>query len=198
MKTTKKLAGASSLAALAYVMGLAPASIPFPLLPFLRFDLAEIPDVMSYLLLGWKYGLVTAFAHWYGLVMTAQGIFAPPPIPQLMKLTAVMATFLGIYLGGRIAGKLGRGMVILPTAAAILTRAGVMAPITFMLYYVLFPSVYLPFGKRMLSAAGFVVESDFAAASLITGLTAVFNAIASAYLIPLCFNLLRVIKPIKP
>ncbi len=194
MQVTKKLAGASSLAALAYVMGLAPASIPFPLLPFLRFDLAEIPDVISYLLFGWKYGLVTALAHWYGLVMTAQGLFAPPPIPQLMKLTAVLATFLGIYLGGRIVRKLGRGAVTIHTVAAIMTRAGVMAPITFTLYYVLFPSIYLPFGKKMLSAAGFIVESDFAAALLITGLTAVFNAIASAYLVPLCFSLVKMLR----
>jgi hypothetical protein len=42
---------------------------------------------------------VTALAHWYALVATATGVFAPPPIPQLMKLTAVLAMFLGVHIG---------------------------------------------------------------------------------------------------
>ncbi|MEM4281899.1 MAG: hypothetical protein QW470_03540 [Candidatus Caldarchaeum sp.] len=194
MKSSRKLAGASSLAALAYVMGLAPASIPFPLLPFLRFDLAEIPDVLSFLIFGWKYGVVTALAHWYALVLTATGAFAPPPIPQLMKLTAVLAMFLGIWLGLKALRKFGRGGVLLPTAAAVLTRAGIMAPITFALYYLLFPSVYLPFGRRALTAAGYVVDSDLTVALLVTGLTALFNAIASAFLIPLCFSIVKALR----
>ncbi|MCS7137679.1 MAG: hypothetical protein NZ941_04835 [Candidatus Caldarchaeum sp.] len=194
MNRLQKLAGASAFAALAYAMGLAPASVPFPLLPFLRFDLAEIPDLMSFILFGWKYGLLTAFAHWYALVMTAQGVFAPPPIPQLMKFTAVSAMFLGVYVGLRLAKRLKRGGVVLTTLTAVLARAGVMAPITFALYYWWFPSIYLPFGKRALTAAGFAVESDLAAATLITAFTAVFNAISALYLVPLCFSIAKALK----
>ncbi|MEM0443926.1 MAG: hypothetical protein QXJ73_07195 [Candidatus Caldarchaeum sp.] len=194
MNRVKKIAGASSFAALAYVMGLAPASIPFPLLPFLRFDLAEIPDLLSFIIFGWKYGLMTAFAHWYGLLVTAQGVFAPPPVPQLMKLTAVLATFLGVYLGTRISKRFGKAQTASATAMAVLTRAGVMAPITFAVYYLLFPTIYLPFGKRVLSTAGYVVDSDLAVATLITGFTAAFNALAALYLVPLCFSIAKALK----
>ncbi len=194
MNSRQKLALAASFAALAYVMGLAPASVPFPLLPFLRFDFAEIPDMLSFLLLGWKYGLVTALAHWYALVITATGVFAPPPIPQLMKLTAVLAMFLGVHAGLWAARRLGRGKVVLSTVGGVLMRAGVMAPVTFALYYMLFPQIYLPFGKRALSAVGFVAETDLAVALLITGLTALFNAISAAYLIPLSHGLVKTLQ----
>ena len=194
MNRVQRLAVAASLAALAYALGLLPASFPFPLLPFLRFDLAEIPDIFSFLLLGWKFGLVTALAHWYALVATATGVFAPPPIPQLLKLTAVLAMFLGVYVGVRVSEKVGRGRLLLPTIGGILARAGVMAPVTFALYYFLFPNIYLPFGKRALTAAGFVANTDLAVATLITGLTALFNAISAAYLVPLGFNLVKAVR----
>lgn len=163
-------------------------------MPFLRFDLAEIPDMLSFLLLGWRYGLVTALAHWYALVITATGVFAPPPIPQLMKLTAVLSMFLGVYAGLWAARRLGRGKVVLSTVGGALMRAGVMAPVTFALYYLLFPQIYLPFGKRALSAVGFVAETDLAVALLITGLTALFNAISAAYLIPLSHGLVKTLQ----
>lgn len=182
------------MAALAYVMGLAPASIPFPLLPFLRFDLAEIPDTVSFLLFGWKFGVITALAHWYGLVVTATGVFSPPPIPQLMKLTAVLSMFLGIYVGLKVADRIGRGRVVLSTVGGIAVRAGVMAPVTFALYYVLFPNIYLAFGKRTLTNLGYVVETDLAVALIITGLTALFNAISAAYLVPLSHSIVKAVR----
>ena len=194
MKELQRLAVASSLAALAYALGLLPASFPFPLLPFLRFDLAEIPDIFSFLLLGWKYGLVTALAHWYALVATATGVFAPPPIPQLMKLTAVLAMFLGVHVGLKLSEKLGRNKLLLSTVGGVIARAGVMAPVTFALYYLLFPNIYIPFGKRALTAVGFAADTDLMVATLITGLTALFNAISAAYLVPLGFNLVKAVK----
>jgi riboflavin transporter FmnP len=194
MNRLQKLAVAASLAALAYALGLLPASFPFPLLPFLRFDLAEIPDIFSFLLLGWKFGLMTALAHWYALVVTATGVFAPPPIPQLMKLTAVLAMFLGVHVGLKVSEKVQRGRLLLPTVGGIIARAGVMAPVTFALYYFLFPRIYIPFGKRTLTAVGFAADTDLIVATLITGLTALFNAISSAYLVPLGFQLVKAVK----
>jgi len=194
MNRVQKLSVAASLAALSYALGLLPASFPFPLLPFLRFDLAEIPDIFSFLLLGWKYGLVTALAHWYALVATASGVFAPPPIPQLLKLTAVLSMFLGVYLGLKISKSIGRGRLLASTVGGILARAGVMAPVTFTLYYFLFPNIYIPFGRRALTAAGFAADTDMIVATLITGLTALFNAISAAYLVPLGFYLVKAVK----
>ncbi|MEM4416565.1 MAG: hypothetical protein QXD32_00735 [Nitrososphaerota archaeon] len=188
MKRNQKIAGAASLAALAYVLGLAPASIPFPLLPFLRFDLAEVPDVLAFLIFGWKYGIVTALAHWYALVITAQSGFAPPPIPQLMKLAAVLSMMLGVYAGLKVSRKLGMGRLLVTTGFAMAARAIVMTPITFVLYYFLLPSVYLPFGRRVLSAAGYFAETDIAVALTISGLTAVFNMLSSAIIVPASFS----------
>ncbi|MEM4573780.1 MAG: hypothetical protein QXF45_04500 [Candidatus Caldarchaeum sp.] len=194
MSARQRLTGAISLAALAYVMGIAPLSFPFPLLPFLRFDLAEIPDIVSFLLFGWKYGVITALAHWYALVITATGVFAPPPIPQLMKLTAVLSMFLGVYVGLKVAEKIGRGKVVLSTLGGIAVRAGVMAPITFALYYLLFPSIYLAFGKRTLTNLGYVFGTDLDVALIITGLTALFNAISAAYLVPVGHSVVKALR----
>jgi len=56
------IAGVASLGGAAIAAGIARLSTPFPLLPFLRFDAAEIFDVLSFLLFGPVGGVVTSVA----------------------------------------------------------------------------------------------------------------------------------------
>ncbi len=153
----------------AIAAGIARLSTPFPLLPFLRFDAAEIFDVLSFFLFGPLGGVVTSLAHWYGLVLNGGALV--PGVSETMKLIAVLSTLLGLYLGIR----LSRGSIWWGLVGAVASRTLVMALVTFLLYYVLLPNVYLPFGSRALQRIGITVEGELTLAMLMTTLNGVFN-----------------------
>ncbi|MCS7145452.1 MAG: hypothetical protein RMJ28_02990 [Nitrososphaerota archaeon] len=166
---TKWVAGVAVLAALAYALSLMKLHIRYPLLPFLSFDISEIPDVLAYLLFGFSGGLVAAFAHWIALNFGT-------PFHQLvgptMKLLAVLTTIIGLEVASRIRG----GLLILNSVSlAVLMRTSIMAAATFLLYYYLFPNVYLPFSRRVLGGIGISVESDLTLAAVMVVFTSIFN-----------------------
>ncbi|MCS6788166.1 MAG: hypothetical protein NZ733_02605 [Aigarchaeota archaeon] len=163
------IAGVAALGGAAIAAGIARLSTPFPLLPFLRFDAAEIFDVLSMLIFGPIGGVVTTLAHWYGLILNG-GAFVPG-VGETMKLTAVLSMLLGLFLGVR----LSKGSIWWGIVGAIASRTLVMALVTFLLYYVLLPGVYLPFGARALQRVGITVQGELTLALLMTVLNAVFN-----------------------
>jgi len=164
-------AGVASLGGAAIAAGIARLSTPFPLLPFLRFDAAEIFDVLSFLIFGPIGGLVTSLAHWYGLIVNGGALV--PGVGETMKLIAVLSTLLGLFLGIR----LSRGSIWWGLVGAVASRTLVMSLVTFLLYYVLLPNVYLPFGSRALQRVGISVQGELTLALLMTTLNGVFNAI---------------------
>jgi len=103
---TSSMAGAAVFGALAGVMTVA-IQIPYPVpgLQFLRFDAAEIVDSLAFLAFGPVVGLLTAVVHWLVLnfLPTTFPIFGP-----LLKLFAVVSTFLGMLIGHRVFLQLGR------------------------------------------------------------------------------------------
>ncbi|MDW8041889.1 MAG: hypothetical protein RMJ75_03675 [Nitrososphaerota archaeon] len=165
------IAGVAALGGAAIAAGVARLSTPFPLLPFLRFDGAEIFDVLSMTLFGPMGGVVTSLAHWYGLVLNGGSLV--PGVGETMKLLAVLSTLLGLYAGIR----LGRGSIWWGLIGALASRTLIMALATFVLYYVLLPGVYLPFGSRALQRVGITVQGELTLALLMTVLNAVFNLI---------------------
>ncbi|GBC70445.1 hypothetical protein HRbin02_00212 [Candidatus Calditenuaceae archaeon HR02] len=168
---TKWIAGVAVLAALAYALSLMKLHLRYPLLPFLSFDISEIPDVLAYFMFGLSGGLVAAVAHWVALNFGT-------PFHQLvgptMKLLAVLSTMLGLEAASRIKGG---SMVLNSVALALLSRTAIMAGATFILYYYLFPGVYLPFSRKVLSGIGIAVESDLTLATVMVAFTSIFNII---------------------
>src|SRR2546428_4095514 len=98
---TISLAGAATFGALAYLVGvIVPAAIqpPFPILPYLKFDPAEIMDVSSLLIFGPIVGIVTATIHF--LILTATSPDGNPFGPSL-KYLGVLSTYGGIIAASR-------------------------------------------------------------------------------------------------
>ncbi len=157
------------MAALAYALSLMRLHIRFPLLPFLSFDFSEIPDILAYLLFGLSGGLVAAIAHWIALNFGT-------PFHQLvgptMKLLAVLTTIAGLEIASRIKGG---STALNGVSLSLLLRTVIMAAATFILYYYLFPSVYLPFSRKVLGGIGISVESDLTLATVMVAFTSIFN-----------------------
>jgi riboflavin transporter FmnP len=163
------LAGVAVLAAIAYALSLLRLRFSFPLLPFLSFDFAEIPDVLAYLLFGFYGGLLATVAHWVALNL---GLPFHALVGPTMKLLAVLTTILGL----EAAVRLGRGSLLINGLAfSLMFRTLIMAAATFVLYYYLFPSTYLPFSQKVLGSIGITVEGDLTLATVMVVFTSVFN-----------------------
>ena len=174
VRATRWVAGTSLLASTAIVLSLLRLRFPYPLLPFLSFDLAEIPIVLALLVLDFKSAFTVSVIHW--IVLN----FGRPYhvlIGPLMKLVAVVSMLIGFKL---ILNKLGLPLnkrnLTLIIASGSLTRIGVMSIVTFLLYYVIFPDVYLPTSSQVLkNVLGLELESSFLVAFITVILTAFFN-----------------------
>ncbi len=83
--------------ALALVLTFSKAEIPYPLMPYLKFDFAEIPIMLALLLVGLVPGLITEVIHWIGLSIARGWVLGP-----LMKILAVVPMIFGFWLGIRI------------------------------------------------------------------------------------------------
>ncbi|MEN2974974.1 MAG: hypothetical protein ABDH32_05275 [Candidatus Caldarchaeales archaeon] len=174
-RISKWLAGTSLLASTAIMISLLRLRIPYPLLPFLSFDFAEIPSVIALLVLDFKSASTVAIVHWLTLNL---GRPFHVIIGPLMKLIAVISMLVGFRLVAGKDGSMTRGKIAMMTALGILTRVGVMSIVTFMIYYVIFPEVYLPTSEKILkNVFGLEISSDIIVASIIVALTAIFNLI---------------------
>jgi len=102
---TVTISGAAVFAALAAIFTLARASVPFPLIPYLQIDFAEIPIMISFFLFGPVAGVVTELVHWLFLNWTG----SDAPLGPGIKLVAILSTFCGFWLGSRFYSGLGFG-----------------------------------------------------------------------------------------
>ncbi|MEM0145762.1 MAG: hypothetical protein QXH66_02100 [Conexivisphaerales archaeon] len=168
-------------------------AFPFPLLPFLEFDLAEIPDTLAFMILGPKGGLISAGVH--ALILYIIGsftIFSPA-----MKLFAELSMFAGIYFGFKVGNKSRHKDGIMAGFGSIF-RVIVMLFVTLALYYVIMPSIYLPTAKLAMSILGISLASPFEIAMLLAGLTSVFNLLAGLITIIIAFAIIKSIIKIFP
>jgi len=176
-----------SLAALTTIVLPANIQPAFPLLSFLRFDPAELFDVLAFLIFGPIPALITAVVHWAILAETgANGILGPTG-----KFAAVLSTLLGLWLGSmayrRIAQKSTRASLALGTMLgfAALARIGLMLVVNYFIFTYIGPVVfginYLSFSQKSLAAVGmqFANSSQVLWAMLL--FTSIFNGMHAAF-----------------
>jgi len=178
------IAGAATFGALAALISLvAPPAIQpsFPILFYLKFDLAEIVDLAALLLFGPVAGLITAIVH--GTILTAAPGGAGP-FGASLKFLSVLSTYLGLML----AAKFGRHRLFIAssimTVSGVITRVVIMTVVNY-LYLILlaqfvFGIDYSGFAQFVLSSVGVnITGTGFVL--YILGLTALFNAIHAVF-----------------
>jgi riboflavin transporter FmnP len=94
-RLTVSLAGAAVFAALAAIMTLAHAEIPFYPISYLQIDFSEIPIVMAFFLFGPLAGAISAIIQW--IFLNFQGLDAP--LGPAIKFIAVISTLGGFWMG---------------------------------------------------------------------------------------------------
>lgn len=84
----------------------------YPPVPYLKFDPAEIFDVMAYLIGGLEIALLTTIIHFIGLSILGGDILGPG-----MKFIAIVSMIIGFHIGGMISDRL-----IVKLVTSIITR----------------------------------------------------------------------------
>jgi riboflavin transporter FmnP len=182
---TVTLAGAAVFAALAAMLTLARASVPFPLIPYLQIDLAELPIMISFFLFGPFAAILTELVHWLFL----NEVGADAPLGPAVKLVAVLSTFLGFWLGSTVYSRLSWGTNRRPALGlSLMFGLGTVmriAAMTVVNYFVLvyiapvFLGVdYMAFARSTLVATtGWQFNGDATVLFWVLAFTALYNAI---------------------
>jgi riboflavin transporter FmnP len=127
--STARLTGTAILAALVvvfdYALKFSGLKIPFPWMPFLKFDFTGVPIVVSLLLFGLSSGATTSIVACLGIVARSGDL-----VGGAMKSIAEFSTILGIAAGLYIGGRLGLGgnfRRLLSVTVGVATRIAVMS-----------------------------------------------------------------------
>lgn len=175
---TRTIAYVAVFAALTVVLNLSPAKIPAPYMPFLFYQIWEIPIVAAFLCSGPIAGAMIAVLN----TLVLLGLF-PGALPTgpLYNLAAVLGMLLGIYsshkLLRRIFGKQSETVYTASsTAFGIVSRVAIMTVVNYSLLR--FPP---PVGYSM--PEGAIVMT--------LPLIGLFNATLALYTIPLGYLLAR-------
>jgi riboflavin transporter FmnP len=158
-KTTVSLAGAGVFAALAALLTLAKAEVPFPLIPYLKIDFAEIPILIAFFLFGPVSATITAAIQW--LFLNVQGSDAP--LGPMIKFLAVLSTITGLWIGSQLCRYVTGNRVNARVALATMLSGGILLRIlamTIVNFVVLIYVAPVFFGADYLSFAGFTLEKS--------------------------------------
>ncbi len=186
MKTRTSLLVSSStcIGGLAALMAALPLYLYFPIIPYLRFELAEIPVVLGFLVLGPETAALSSVVYW--LVLLLVGEYSP--IGPTMKFTAVICMVLGLWLGFRLRRSPRTGLLI-GSCLGCLFRVAAMSAFNYVVIVIMVPSFLETAAASISAVLGISFPNELTAFLAVLGFTAVFNiihtilSIAPAYLL---------------
>ncbi len=170
---------AAVCAGLAVYMTVYKLVFAFPVLPYLKFEVAEIPVVVAFFSAGPLWGLISAAIYWG--VLTVVGEWSP--LGPAMKFLAVAPMLLGLWAGSTIHRRLFnckwglKGFFALSLPIAIVLRVIVMSLLNFVVLWYLFPFFLDIASASMKATVGLNVPGREAALMWTLIFTAAFNII---------------------
>ncbi len=187
------IAGGAICGALAVAIRLLQLKFPFPLVPYLKFEFAEVPILTGFLLYGPIVGIIAAFSYWG--ILNVVGEFVP--IGPAMAFAASISTVIGIWCGlkafKRIIGS-KTALLSFGLFTGILLRVAVMTIFNYVVIWLLFP-FFLDFAAKTVSAVlGINFASQLEALIVILALTALFNVIQ---VVVIAIPSLAIVKAVK-
>jgi len=174
--STVVITSTSVFTALTIVLTFANTEVPFPLLPYLKFDLAEIPVLMLLFLMGPVPALASEVVGWIALSVARGWVLGPT-----MKFLAVAPMILGYWIGvGAFRrlfheGKLGPAFIF-GTVVGALVRIAVTSIMNIVTLLLIAPD-FLKFAGSMLQLIGLASTSTQVVLMWTILLTALFNAL---------------------
>ena len=172
---TVVIANTSVFAALAIILTFANLEVPFPLLPYLKFDMSEIPIMVLVFLMGPVPGLVAEVVAWVALSVARGWVLGPA-----MKFLAVVPMIIGYWIGVTVwrkifhRGGIGSAFACGSIIGAV-ARIAAAAILNIVVLLFIAPD-FLKFAGTMLRVIGLVSTSTYDILLWTLILTSVFNA----------------------
>jgi len=179
-KLTVTLAGAGVFAALAAILTLAKAAVPFPLIPYLQIDFSEVPILIAFFLFGPTAGAIAAVIQWIFLNVTG----SDAPLGPAIKFVAVISTLGGLWLGSELYRRVKGNKARPSLAVSMILGSGILwrvVAMTVVNYAVLVYIAPVFFGADYLGFAKFTLEKStgwqFGSETMILTYTLLFTAV---------------------
>lgn len=180
--------------ALSAILTFVPA-LRFPLLPYLRFELAELPVMIATFLYGPVPGIISSFSYW--IILNFIGEFQP--FGPAMKFLSVLGMIAGLWMGVWLMKKLGAKLSLVYTLGlcfvlAAAFRIVLMSISNYILLLILMPD-FFDFASVSLGAAlGLKFSSSTEAIIMIMVFTAIFNLIHTLISCLPAYSILKVVS----
>ncbi len=156
--------------ALSAVLAMMPLSFSFPLIPYLRFDIAEIPVVTAFLGFGPVPGFISSLTYW--LVLNIFGEWSP--IGPAMKFIALASMLVGLWVSYKLASRFRIPYIAVFIFSSLMRILATTA--SNYLVLVVFMPFFLEFAVKSLSIAlGLEIEVGLGGLLLILAFTAIYN-----------------------
>jgi len=173
-----KISVSAVFAALSAILTILPLSVPFPIIPYLKFDVAEIPVLTAFLIFGTLPGIVSALTLW--VILNVFGSWAP--IGPAMKFAAIISTLIGVWIGSGfrnapVEAFKSRFRVFLMFIMAALVRVMVMGLFNYVILWWLFPFFIDIASKSISLTTGLSLAGDLEKMFWIMTFTAIFNVL---------------------
>ena len=177
-----------SLAALSTVIVPARIQPSFPILPFLRFDPAELFSVLAFLIFGPIPACIVATVHWMFLTATGSGT----PLGPAVKFASVLSTIAGLWCGSEVHSRLPpryrsiSAAIGCTLAFAIVARVGILLITNYFVFTYIGPVIfgidYMGFSQTTLQTTlGLRFTEPWQVLSAMLLYTSVFNGLHAAF-----------------
>lgn len=194
---TFKISVSAAFAALSAVLTALPLSVPFPVIPYLKFDVAEIPVITAFLVFGTFPGIVSSLTLW--VILNVFGSWVP--IGPAMKFAAIISTIVGVWVasGFRNApiecfNSKSRGVLMFMGGA--LLRVMVMGIFNYIILWWLFPFFIDIAVKSITLTTGISLVNSFEKMFWIMVFTALFNVLHTVISIVPSLAIAKIIRRI--
>lgn len=167
---TRSIALSTVFSALSVMLTIINITIPFPLLPYLKFDFSEIPVTIAFFLVGPQYAILSTAIYWIVLTIREGDILGPA-----MKGVAVTSMIIGLWAGAKITkGKELRQMVTSGMLIGIILRVITMSVFNYFALTVIAP-FWLDFAIGFITALGLPTTSSTQTILWVLLLTGIYN-----------------------
>jgi len=144
---------------LTIILTLVRAEVPFPFLPYLKFDFAEVPVMIVLLLMGPIPALITELIHWVSLTLARGWVLGP-----LMKFLAVTPMIFGFWVGVKLYKRIRKSRFNFTLAFALGILFGivlrvVVCSLTNIAVFLFVMPEYLSFAEWTLKSVGIAINS---------------------------------------
>ena len=175
---TRSIALSAIFSALAVMLTMINITIPFPLLPYLKFDFSEIPVTLAFFLIGPQYALLSTAIYWIVLTIRAGDILGPA-----MKGAAVASMIIGLWVASKVTkGNKANGVKSLITSGlviGILLRVVMMSVFNYAVFTIIAP-FWLEYATGLVAALGLPTTSTSQTILWVLLLTGLYNLLHTA------------------